>query len=185
MSVAASFQFCAAAWELHERLIYHSQTGRMLAGLEYDYEGTKNLNGESRLPIIQPFSFGLEESISPGAPKATAGTKNAVVLPEQRLTFTAAFSRRDSYFRRNPADATKPKGAMEWIGLILDAVEKTRADTPVVDTGLANTTIRPSTLSVEPEETTEMAFHFLLTFTLYPKHHCRGERASLFSTRTE
>jgi hypothetical protein len=171
------FRFCAPAWEINERLTFHSQPGGMLAGLKYDPEGTKQSMGEDSYPSMQFDTFQLTESISAGAPRTTdTAKKNSPVAPQQVVKYRCAFSRQKGLFRRDPTEPSVPKGALDWLALIIDAIETTRDGEDSVDTSLGGTVIQPTRVVVEENENTENAFHFFLEITLYPQHHCRGER---------
>jgi hypothetical protein len=172
-----SYRFCAPAWEINERLIYHSQPGGMLAGLRYDVEGTKQSMGEDSYPAMQFEGLQLREAISPGGPRTADHTKkNAPVAPMQTLRYRCSFSRTKLLFRRNPLDATSPKGAMEWLALIIDAIETTRDGLATIDTSLDGSIVKPTEILVEENDNTESAYHFILEVSLYPQPHCRGER---------
>jgi hypothetical protein len=176
-SINDVFRFCAPAWEINERLIYHSQPGQILAGLKYDPEGTKQSMGEDSYPSMQFDTFRLTEGISAGAPRtADHAKKNSPVAPQQILRYRCSFSRQKGLFRRNPAEPSYPKGAMDWLALIIDAIELTRDGEDAVDTSLGGSVIQPTRVTVDENENTESAFHFFLEITLYPQHHCRGER---------
>jgi hypothetical protein len=171
------YRFCAPAWEINERLIYHSQPGRMLAGLKVDREGTKQGMGEDSYPSMQFDTIQLTEELSPGAPRTSDHTKkNSPVAPVQTLRYRCSFSRQKGLFRRNPLDPSAPKGAMDWLALIADAIETSRDGEDTVDTSLDGSVIRPTRVVIEENDNTESAFHFFLEITVYPQHHCRGER---------
>lgn len=169
----------AAAWELNERLIYHTQPGRMLAGLNYDSEGTLKIDGEDDLPLLQPWSFQLTESAAIGNMTGDAALKNQPVMPMHTLTFRLATSRNNLFFKRNPTDNTVAKGLMEWVALIGDAIETTADGNDTVDAGLAGTCEKPLGLSINETETSQRAFHCFLEITLHPQHHCRGQRSAI------
>lgn len=177
-----TFQFCSPFWEINERLNFHCQPGRMLAGLNYDEEGTTGAMGEDNYPCLQPRTFGLDEGIGPGAGRAPApqASKNTTVMSTQTIRFLGRFSRRDLFQRRDPTNASAPRGMLEWLALIIDAIETSRDGTDTIDTGLANTTERPMLVKVDDSESTESAIHLVIDITVYPRHHCRGERSYTF-----
>lgn len=173
-----NFQFAAAAWEINERLIYHSRDdGGMLRGLKYDKEGTFKVEGEDDLPLCQPYSLNLAESISPGAPRTNDISKLASpVAGTQTLVYRVAVRRKDGWFRRDPTDSTQAKGLLEWLALIQDAIETTRDGEDEVDCSLDGALMKPPTFRIQETETTQKAFHCYLEVELDIKHHCRGER---------
>jgi hypothetical protein len=174
-----NFVAVAAAWELNERLVYHTQPGRMLAGLNYDSEGTLKVDGHDDLPLLQPWTVQIEEGIAPGAPKAAhAGVtrKNTPVAETMTLVFRFGTSRRDGWFRRDPTLTSARKGFMEWLALVRDAIETdTQGD---ADAALNIGALRPVRFSVRENETTQLAFYCYLEVELLVQHYCRTERAS-------
>lgn len=172
----------AAAWEMNERLIYHTQPGRILAGLNYDQEGTLKIDGEDDMPLLQPWAFGLTEDAAPGGLTGAAALNNQPVMPTQTITFRLATNRNKLWFRRDPTIAANGKGIVEWVAAIVDAIETTADGNNVVDAGLSGTCEKPLRASISETETTQRAFHSFLEITLYPQHHCRGQRSAIRGT---
>jgi hypothetical protein len=154
----------------------------MLAGLAYEEEGTTGALGEDSYPTLQLYTLALDEKIGPGAGRApqSGASKNTTVQNAQTIRFLGRFSRRSLFLRRNPTDTNASKGMMEWLALILDAIETRRDGTGVIDAGLENTVEAPCTVKIEESETTESAFHLYIDITVNTRHHCRGERAYTF-----
>lgn len=133
----------AAAWEIDQRIIYHTATGEMLDGLNYDYEGTLKVDGEDDMPLMQPWSVLTNEGLSPGIPSPgnkDAGRKNQPVSETLTLNYRIVGSRKDLWFRRDPQDVNASKGFLEWIALIRDAIETPAFPTNVTVTGCSNAT---------------------------------------------
>lgn len=166
-----------AVWEINERLVYHSEegTGRILDGLIYEHEGQKQVIGESDMPRLELFAVGWANALFAGAPREK-GKKNAPLEPEINIRFRAAFSRRDFFFRRDPTSMSTPKGALEWVALIQDAIETERTAPFGVDAGICGTVTEPVICTFEEVEPTELAFYGILTVTVKAQPHCRGER---------
>lgn len=170
-----------AAWEIDRRMIYHTQAGRMLAGLKYDREGTLKVDGFDDLPLLQPYTINIAEESIGGGPRTgtnAAATKNQPVAETLTLVFRIAVSRKHLWFRRDPTDTSASKGFMEWIALIRDAMESTPEETPVPDAGLNIGSIRPIRFSVRETETTQLNYAAFLEVEIYVPHYCRTERTS-------
>lgn len=178
-----TFQGVTAAWEINQRLIYHTQPGRMLAGLKYDSEGTLKVDGFDDLPLLQPWTIGLAETLSPGAPKpetSVIGRQNQPVSETQTLVFRFASYRRDGWFRRDPTDGTKRKGFLEWLSLIRDSMETSADGHNATDAALAGASMKPLTFAIRESETTQLSFSCFLEVEIYLKHYCRAERGYTF-----
>ena len=170
----------SAAWEIDRRLIYHTQAGRLLAGLKYDQEATLKVDGYDDLPLLQPYTINIDEAISPGAPKSgTNGPtlKNTPVAETLTLVYRVAVSRKHLWFRRDPTDSTQPKGFLEWLALIRDAIESTPEATPTPDSALNIGAIKPVSFSIRETETTQLCFAAFLEVVIAVPHYCRRERS--------
>jgi len=181
-TICDTLQVTAAVWVMNERLVYHTQPNNMLAGLKYDREGTLKVDGKDDLPLLQPWSLNISESLFAGAARksdtSTISHRNQPVVEELTLVFRVACRRDRGFMRRNPSDPTSQKGILEWLALIRDAIETDPSG--VVDSSLNNSTSKPMKFSVQETETTQLAFHTFLevVLTLHPSH--RGERGYTF-----
>lgn len=173
-------QLVAPAWVMNERLIYHSQTGRMLDGLEYDVEGKLSVDGYDDYPLLQPWSLSTTENISPGAhdPNATQGS--TPIAPTVTVTFRLNCARRDFFFRRDPTLGGK-KGMLEWLALIQDAIERKADGSDQADARLDNTLEEPVSFRLLDSETvSQSSFQSFLEVSLPTRHYCRSQRAHEF-----
>jgi len=165
-----------AAWEVNERLIYHTRAGRMLAGLKYDHEGTLKVDGKDDFPLLQPWSINLEETVMPGAPRGRVAGQNFSNSPvSESLTLVFRFGAlRTSLFMRRAITPSGKLGALEWLAKIRDAIETDRQG--IIDPSLNNTIIKPITFKIQETETTQMAYTTFLEVVLPLNVVCRGER---------
>lgn len=172
----------AAIWELQQRLIYHSQSGRILAGLKFEPNIEKQVIGESDLPCMEPYSVEWIEEINPGAPRSGSSPdkKNTPQSATITVKYLCSFARLDGFIRSNPANHNVPKGMLEWQAAILDAIESTRSTAPEADAALSNSLAKPIQFEFEESEPTELAFQCYLKAIIIPKPFCRRERTSLF-----
>lgn len=176
-----NFIAVTAAWEIDQRITYHMADGRMLQGLKYDSEGTFKVDGEDTLPLLQPWSVLLNEEIGPGAPRTGANgvaTKNATVSETLTLSYRVATSRKYGWFRRDPTDTSVPKGFMEWIALIRDAMETTADGLDNPDAALNLGLLKPVKFAIRESETSQLSYQCLLEVELFLPHYCRTERSS-------
>ena len=137
-TVNDSMQAAAAAWEIDQRFLYHTATGEMLDGLNYDSEGTLKVDGEDDLPLVQPWAILTDEDLSPGIPSSgnrDTERKNQPVAETATFIYRVAASRTNLWFRRDPTDATASKGFLEWLCLIRDAIETPAFPTNITLTG--------------------------------------------------
>jgi hypothetical protein len=174
-----NFQVAAAAWEINERLVFHTQAGQMLAGLNYDKEGTLKVEGEDDLPVLQPWAVHFNEELFAGAPNVRSQGRseaNQPVAETLTLTFRVATSRRDGWFRRDPTDTTKRKGLIEWLALIRDAIETPTTGT-VPDSRFVGGASKPVTYSIPETKTSQLSFQCSLDVTVMLRPVCRAERS--------
>lgn len=178
--ITDSFQAAAAAWEINERLIYHSRSDdedALLRGLKYDKEGTFKVDGEDDLPLLQPWAYNFAEEIFAGAPRTNDPEKLASpVMNTQTFVYRIATSRKKGWFRRDPTDANQGKGLIEWIAAIKDAIETTRDGEDEVDCSLGGAIAKPPTFRIQESEASQKAFHCYLEVELSLKPNCRAER---------
>lgn len=181
-TICDTLQVTAAVWVINERLVHHTQPGKMLAGLHYDREGTLKVDGKDDLPLLQPWSLNIAEGLAPGASRASPASdinhRNSPVLEELTLVFRVGARRDRGFMRRDPASPTSEKGILEWLALIRDAIETDPSG--VIDSSLRNSTSKPPRFTVQETETTQLAFYTFLevVLTLFPSH--RGERSYTF-----
>jgi hypothetical protein len=170
----------AAVWELDNRLAYHTQPGKMLAGMKYDREGTLKADGKDDLPLIQPWSINFDEALFPGAPSPGANSiarKNHNAAETLILVYRLGFRRDHAFCRRDPTNVSAPKGMVEWLCLIRDAMETSAASDPIIDSGLAGSLMRPLGFAIRESETTQMAYYTFLEVTLPLHVACRAGRS--------
>jgi hypothetical protein len=181
-----SFQFLAAAWEVEKRILDHTgNEDGLLKGLHYDSEGTLKVDGEDQFPLLQPWSVHTTEKIFAGAPSDRGkgvDKSNPPVEPELVLTFRLAASRKHKWFRRDPTDESKPKGFLEWLALVCDAIEtpydeEVDPDERPVDSRLSKGLIRPVAFAIRESECSQLRFQSFLEITLGVRAMCRGERS--------
>lgn len=180
MAKTDTFQLTTPAWVVNERLIYHSQNGRMLDGLKYDKEGRMKVDGYDDMPALQPLSLAHTEEISPGQISGQGSRANTPIAPTVVLTFRLYCARRDFFFRRTPESGGK-KGLLEWVALVCDAIETTTDGLDEPDSRLLNTLEKPVSFStLENDTPSQLAFETFLEVTLPTRHYCRGERSATF-----
>ncbi len=177
-----SFQTVAAAWEINERLIYHTQPGGILAGLKYDAEGTFKVDGEDDLPLLQPWAFQLSDALHAGAPNTASrglAQANQPLAETLTMTYRVATSRKNVWFRRDPTDTAAKKGLMEWVALIRDAIERPAADITSTepDSRFGGGANKPVSFSISETNTTQQTFQCMLDVVVYVRPTCRGERS--------
>lgn len=186
-TVNDNMQAVAAAWVINERLVYHSQPGRLLAGLNYEQTQVFEVDGEDDLPKLMPWTVGFVENIFSGSPKSASSGRleaNAPVQQTQTLTYRLSCSRKHGFFRRDPTDTTASKGLMEWLALILDAMETTRDGNDGADARLETSLANPISFRITDSETTQLAYHLFIEVDLGVVPWCRGERSFDFPELT-
>jgi len=174
-----NFIAVSAAWTVNERMIYHTQAGRMLAGLNYDSEGTFKVEGHDDLPLLQPWTIGIQEDIFAGAPKFSASgvrEKNSPVAETLTLVYRIAVARKHGWFRRDPTNSSAPKGFIEWLALIRDAMEATTTDPSTSDAALDIGAVKPVRFAVRESDTSQLSFSCYLEVEIAVQPYCRAER---------
>ena len=173
-----SMQGVSALWELERRLNFHAQSGQILEGLKIDSEGTLKVDGHNDLPLCQRWAVGSRESFSAGAPRAGVslggGSSNQPIAETLTVTYRVATARKYGWTRSDPTDANLPKGFVEWLALIRDAVET--ADGGETDACLLETINKPPLFTIRESESSQLAFQVYLEMELELNHKCRAER---------
>mgnify|MGYP003625668711 CR=1 FL=1 len=164
----------AAAWEIDRRLKFHSGTGEMLEGLNYDHEGKQGVEGKDGFPLLQPAGISFSENNFAGA---NAGILKNPIQEELTLHYRVG-SRKDALWVRRQLDVGAKKGLLDWLALIRDAMEISSES--LEDPTLGNTIVKPMEFSISENESTQIAFYTILEVKLYLRPCLRTERHKLF-----
>lgn len=170
-------QSLGAAWEVQERLVYHSQPGRFLSGLVVHEASENRVYGESDLPCLDPLSVDWSEELFAGQARTPdKEKKNVPILPILGLRYKAQFSRRCGLIRRDPTNPTTSKGMLEWQALIMDAVERMRDGSDEADAAICGYAAKPVAMRWEEPEMSELSYtvEFVIEISVFPM--CRSER---------
>ena len=169
----------SAVWEVAKRLSYHTQSGQMLAGLNYDKEGKFRVEGRDTLPMIQPWSFNVDEETFAGALNPSSQVMGSINSPLRQtisLSYRIGFDREYMFIRHDVDDETARKGALGWISLIKDAIETNEEG--LADSGLNQSLSEPLKYFVTETETSQLAFYATLEVSLVLRPICRTLRSS-------
>ncbi len=180
-----NFQVVAAAWEIDQRLTYHTQAGNMLDGLKYDKEATFKVDGEDSFPLLQPWAAHFEEDLWVGAPNPRSAGRAPANQPVQEtltLTYRVVTSRKNGWYRRDPTDPTVQKGYLEWLALIRDAIETPTGASPTPDSRFSSAAVKPVKFTISETRTSQLTFQGSLDVTIYVIPVCRAERSYTLPT---
>lgn len=181
-AITDHFQFVSPFWVILKRIDHATrkavgdEPAGPLFGLKWHREGSVQNDGKSDLPSLQPTFADVETRIAGGAQKEadkrTANTPldNAITFRMRLRTDTA-----HGFVRRDALDPKQKMGHLEWVALILDAIETNELGQ--IDSRLEKTIKEPVAFIVREPDFTTLSMESVIEIILKSTSYNRGERS--------
>lgn len=147
-----------------------------LFGLKWHREGTSHNDGTSDLPSLQPTFADIETRIAGGAQKE-ADKKTANTPLDNSITFRLRLrtDTKHGFMRRDALDPKQKMGHLEWIALILDAIETNELG--LTDSRLERTIKEPVAFIVREPDFTTLSMESVIEIVMVSTSYNRAERS--------
>lgn len=177
-TILDSYQATAAAWEVERRIAEHCKEGGMLEGLHTEREGTIKVTGADDLPALQRVGLLMTESIFAGAHNTNSTQGSTPVQLEWVLAYRITTDQEYGFVRLDPETQGKEGcGLMEWLALIMDAIETVPEDTTEKHDALLNKTCsKPVAFRITEVDPDQFGNTAVLEVVITAAPTCRGER---------
>lgn len=181
-AITDQFQFVTPFWVILKRIDFAVRKAEgvepagSLFGLKWHREGTAHNDGTSDLPSLQPTFADIETAIAGGAQKeADKATANTPLANTITFRLRLRTDTKHGFVRRDPLDPKQKMGHLEWIALILDAIETNEIG--LSDARLERTIKEPVAFIVREPDFTPLSMESVIEIILKSTSYNRGERA--------
>lgn len=175
-------------WVIDKRLAYHSTsgTGRILDGINYDREGTLNIDGREDLPYVQPITFNDTEgwAVGGGSSGSRLGGTQTAIKSIMRFSLLISSRREFGLFERDPTVTPTGDdlnytgtGVLEWAQKVRDAIERTADGQEKTDALLESTVSKPVLSVLREAPVSDLSWSVMLDLQIDIESICRGARS--------
>jgi hypothetical protein len=171
-------QIIRPLYEIMRRIEREIQAGGSLEGIKFYRKPEMNSEGRDDLPSLRPIDIAMTESRFQGQGGGDNGEKrrkNINAKPEYVFSLKLSTFAEDGFFAF--VRGTDPKGVMDYMVPLLDAIEKD--DNGDVDLLLAETCAEPFTYRIPENFPSDISWSVLLSIIYYPHPFIRGTRSDL------
>ncbi len=172
--------FVAPIWVIFKRLDAACKPGKTLSGMKWKREGVGSNDSTSTLPTLQPHFVDLDTSFAIGQPKDNGNHRTRANTPVFNSFIVRLRLRTDTkhgFVREDPTCGSK-LGHLEWVGLVMDAIET--ADDDAADSCLEQTSRGPIRFSLREPDVTSLTIDSIIEVIVDGRGHQRAERGFTF-----
>jgi len=162
---------------LCRRIQWHCNTenaGGLLHGLRFTQEPSWTVEGDRDLPNLCIIDYGDREEVWAGGTTDPQGRGNSVMWQVQLITFMLSVRKKHGLFA---ADVSNPRGLMDWISRIRDAMDLDESGNP--DASLGQTAFRPFLTEIVDTTVRDLSWSCGIRTTIYTRDFNRGSRKDL------
>lgn len=181
-AITDHFQFVGPFWVILKRIDFAvrkasgGEPAGRLVDLKWHREGTTQNDGTSNLPSLQPTFADVETRIAAGAQKE-ADKKTANTPVDNSITFRLRLrtDTKHGFVRRDALDEKQKLGHLEWVALILDAIETNELGQ--ADSRLERTIKEPVAFIVREPDFTTLSMESVIEIVMVSNTYNRAERS--------
>jgi len=181
MSAELFFPAVRAIQVLRSRVIAATATGGILEGLKYRNSLVKVEEGRDSLPYVTFYDMQWDEtSILTGA----QGLNNRKFSVSQGYTIRMMLSAPlgGGFLRMDPEDTSEPRGLLEWLLLLIDAIENPEGGVvgeTAPDPLLCGTLARPIVCNLVRTDINQLSVSGIIELEMLSMNSDRGQRTMI------